>query len=282
MRISCGMMAHNEDWVIGLTARSALTWCDDLIVVDHRSEDDTADVLCRIDEVTVIHEPGEFHPLNFYRKMAQLAAHRGSTHMVILDADEMITGSLVPLIRDAIAAVTPDRTFEVPWIPICGDLEHYDSTGPRSIDKTAFAFTDPGKAMWPVRHPGEYDIHSTRLPMHVTKLFDFLTPSELRFGGLMHLQYVDERRQRAKEVRWKMMETLRWPGRISAANLNAYYDSALQRGTLTSTPDAWWREYEDWKQYVRIGGESWEEREVKRLWQEYPGRFGGIDLLGVL
>jgi hypothetical protein len=51
---------------------------------------------------------------------------------------------------------------------------------------------------------------------------------------------------------------------------------------LSQTPDAWWRGYEDWKQYVRIGGESWEEREIKRLWKTNPGRFDGIDLLGVI
>ena len=41
MKLICLMPARNEDWIIGLSARAALMWCDELIVMDHASTDRT-------------------------------------------------------------------------------------------------------------------------------------------------------------------------------------------------------------------------------------------------
>jgi hypothetical protein len=293
MKLTCGMMAHNEDWIIGLTARAALMWCDNLIVAAHRCEDDTKAVLCDIGSslVTVLDDEGEFHPLQFYKRMAVQAASTGSTHMAILDADEVLSANLIPLIRNHVASLAIRGSFEVPWIPI--RVTHsdfgrpdlyplgYDATGPRSNDKTAFAFCDPRTAIWPYRTEADYDVHGSRMPKRVIEYHSWVdTPAK---GGLLHLQYVDERRQRFKEMRWKMMEMLRWPSRIPLQQLNEYYDSAVtDRGMLKAVPPEWWEPYHQWGRYLQIGGESWEEKEAKRLWAQYPGLFDRINTLGVL
>jgi hypothetical protein len=286
MKIVCGMMAHNEDWVIGLTARAALLWCDELVVIAHRCKDKTVEILNEVQRetgrtVTVIEETGEFRPLNFFRMMYEARGWFGRddhTHMVILDADELISADLVASIRKMIQHVGKHAAVEMPWIPICDSLTTMDATGPRSKHRTAFVFGAVQGQDWPLTRPGEYDLHRTRLPQHVKTLLQLSGP-----GGLMHLQYVDLRRQRAKEVRWKMMEMMRWPGRVTPQYLNAYYDSAVtERGEIVPVPVEYWAGYEQWMPLVRIGGESWEEKEAKRMWDMYPDRFKGLDLLGVI
>ena len=45
MKLVCLMPCRNEDWIIGLSARAALMWCDHLVVLDHASTDDTQAII---------------------------------------------------------------------------------------------------------------------------------------------------------------------------------------------------------------------------------------------
>lgn len=280
-KIVCGMTAHNEGWVIGLTARAALTWCDELIVIDHCSEDNTQAVLEDvIDNATVLQEhitilqekDPAFRPLRMYERLVVAARGMGATHLAILDADELVSSNLIGDIRSHVSNLPHYATFEIPWVPVRGGL-HWRDKGPRSQLKTGFVFSLAGDVHYEQVAGNECCLHRSRLPLNIKQLMQPDTD-----GGLMHLQYVDERRLRAKQVRWKMMEMLRWPGRRTASWLNDYYDCSVHlRGGTVPIPVEWWSRFTQWEHLVELGTESWAEKEVKKLWAEDSSRFRGLN-----
>ena len=281
MKIVCGMAAKSEDWVIGLTARAALLWCDELIVLNHNSEDATQQTLEDIPgRITILPEPDPvYHPLRFYQKLIATAASMGATHVAMLDADEMLTGNLLSSVRDIVSALPASTAWEVPWIPVRDTLHGRDVTGPRAYYRTGFVFPLSPDIQYPQIATGDYDMHHSRLPLNMRMHSLVHTPED---GGLLHFQYLDAHRLRAKEVLWKMMEMSRWPGRRSAEWLNGWYDAAVyEQGETTNMPDSWWEPYCQWEQYVKIGIESWAEKEVKRLWAEDSSRFTGLNTFGI-
>jgi glycosyltransferase involved in cell wall biosynthesis len=48
MKIVTIMPVRNEAWCLGLTARAALMWCDELVILDHASTDRTAEIASEI------------------------------------------------------------------------------------------------------------------------------------------------------------------------------------------------------------------------------------------
>lgn len=277
-KLVCCMMARNEDWVLGLSVRAALEWCDAIIITDHASTDNTINVLYQISieypgRVSVVIESGEFHPLNFFHAMTARAFREGATHVAIIDADEVLSGNLIPYVRDEIFSLPPHMSFELPWVPIVGDFSTRD-TGRLSQIHTGFAFCERGETCFILApEAGTYDIHAPRLPFQIRNLYAY----HERGGALMHLSHLDMRRLRAKEVLWKIMEINRWPGRKSPEYLNSYYDSALEVGPLVAVPLTWWHAYLQWLPLVRIGDESWAERQVKECLAKDRPRYAGIN-----
>ena len=95
------MPCRNEDWVLGLTARAALMWCDELILWLHSCTDGSRDIA-----VAVAHEhPGRviidvandptWAEMSHREQMLELARERGATHIAMVDADEILTGNLI-------------------------------------------------------------------------------------------------------------------------------------------------------------------------------------------
>lgn len=280
MKLVCCITAHNEDWVIGLTARAARLWADEVIVLNHASTDNTQQVLedakTDVGDILILNNPNPtFTPLEFYRQLVNQAWLRGATHVAILDADEILSASLLPSLREEVGALSVNSAFEVPWVPIggtLGSLIQHD----RAL-RTGFVFSVCGPLPYPELHEETYNLHYSRLPVTVTRFRPSSVP-----GALLHLFYLDERRLQAKELRWKMMEMLRWPGRRSAAWLNDYYDHAVYtKAAAVPLPDDWWT-YQHLEKYMRIGGESAIEKEVKKLWTEHSGQFTGLNTFGIV
>jgi hypothetical protein len=119
-----------------------------------------------------------------------------------------------------------------------------------------------------------------------------------RDSGLMHLQFVSQRRLRAKQALYKLTEVIRWPGRepnqIRAVderyNLAVYgqyrapapHEAGLLEASLTSAPmNTWWKGYEHLMRHFHPSGEPWQEAEVLRLLAEHGReKFAGLDLFG--
>src|SRR2546430_2605760 len=96
-----GMMAcRNEDWVVGLSARVALSWCDALVVLDHASTDRSVELLDEIENqypgrlIRLSVMASEWREMEMRQSMLVAARYAGASHVAIIDADEVLTGNL--------------------------------------------------------------------------------------------------------------------------------------------------------------------------------------------
>lgn len=284
MNLFGAMVVHNEDWVIGLTARALLLLVDELVVLNHASTDNTLAILDEINResgnrVHVVHEPDPvFHSITFYERVVKVCKLAGATHVVLLDADELLASCMLPEARAEIEALEQNQFLETLWVPISRSL-HTKDTGVRSRWKTGFAFPVENYE-YPQIPSTHYDIHWSRIPLSLNGVRPV---GKYSSGGLMHLQYVDERRMKAKAVLWKMTELLRWPKRSTVEFLNSWYDAAVYDMRETSpVPDDWWTKYAGWEKNVVIGGESIIERQVKELWVKHKDLFRGLNTFGIV
>src|SRR6185369_16060502 len=129
MKIVAIMPARNEDWVLGLSARALLRWVDHLVILDHCSTDESREMEWVIqleypDRVCVLTEnrPTWLEMEHRQRLLNEARAHN-ATHVVTIDADEVVSANLVPHMRDIVADIPPGHVLQLPWIT-CRDSIH--------------------------------------------------------------------------------------------------------------------------------------------------------------
>lgn len=296
------MPARNEDWVLALSARAAMMWCDELIILDHSSVDRTADICQELrdeytaDRVSLIRftDP-TWHEMAHRQALLEKARAHGATHIAIVDADEVLTGNLVNHIRPHIEQLTGGRILQLPWTCLApgpsADMNRADGTGRYytagvwSTNWVTTAFADQAGFGWQASGPELYDFHK-RHPAGSRPDMAVQVGAQGQ-GGLMHLQFSSRRRLKAKQAFYKITEQLRWPGRLPLQDLNAMYNRAVYESDPLTTPTgtvpaAWWEPYEKWMQYLHVDAEPWQERAVQRAIAEHGReKFAGLDLFDV-
>ena len=292
MKLIATMPCRNEDWCLSLTLRAALMACDEVVILDHASTDDTQEIISQVSE----EQPGRVVKMRDYdpvwnecshrQRMLERARMRGATHIALIDADEILTTNLVQdeawYFRDLVDAAAPS-ILQLPWICLARSIDRRYTEGTWGKNFVSCGFADDPRAHWTA--PGGYDFHH-RHPMGVPA--SFARPMEHHEGGLMHLQFLSERRLKAKQAAYKMQEVLRWPGRERVEVVNARYNPAVYESLpetqpTAEVPAAWWSAYEPLMHHLHIDAEPWQERQCKAWWSEYgAARFAGLDLFGVV
>jgi hypothetical protein len=299
------MLARNEDWCLGLSLRAALLICDGVIFTDHGSTDRTREI---VDEVR--DETGK--PIDYLRvdaewwdempvrhEMLERGRRLGGKSFVIVDADEALTANLLPLAPKLIRECPPRTCLALPMVAT------YHSVWKRRVDgvwgyrsRLSWCFNDDGSLSW--APDGGYQ-HHMRVPRGCDPRAPYAAgawhredgPVDLGFGGVFHLQFVTRERLAAKSVYYKVMETIRWPGRMSADELNKKYDWTLSEAfgpdigapEFHPIPEHWWKGYQDlgWLRYLDVNRSPWQAEEARRLYAANPpGMFGGLEFHGVI
>lgn len=285
MRLIGLMPARNEDWVLGLSLRAALQWCDEMVVLDHASVDRTGAIMREVaDEfpgrVTILEESDPiWREMALRQRMLDAARARGGTHIALIDADEVLTANSLPAIRGAVEALRPCEYLLCPLRAMWRSPFQFrvDPGNCFSTARTAVAVADHPSLCWTPARDG-YDFH------HRNPHGSREGATALRNGGIMHLQFADWRRITAKHALYKMTEVLRWPSRRPPGSVDEQYHNTLrERGLQTAeAPREWWSGYRDLMHHLAVGAEPWQEAEVRRLWQEHGAeRFRGLNLYGV-
>lgn len=301
MKIVGMMLTRNEDWVLGLSLRAALLYCDEIVIVDHNSTDQTQAI---IDQVAREH-PGRINltvnkvswwdEMDVRDAMLRRAREMGGTHLVIVDADEVLTGNLLPSARGLIEASPPGECLALPMVAT------YHSMYVRRIDwvwgidsRLTWCFKDAPQLTW--KPAGDGYQHHQRVPYGAPQRPELIVAG-MNAGGVFHLQYITKRRLEEKAAYYKMMEVVRWPSRMSPAGLNQKYDWTLRTGLTgerTDTkiqtepiPAEWWQAYAErgWldDSHFRPMAESWQASEARRFYAHYgPEKFAGLELHGVV
>jgi hypothetical protein len=308
MKLIGMMMARNEDWIIGLSLRAALAWCDEMIVMLHRCSDETVRIVTGVqwggngeaaagdrpsacsgrpeqvgDRVTcMVREEDPWPEMALRQEMLDYARALGATHLAIIDADEVLTGNLLKDVRPWIEALAPGKLLELPMIPAWRSLHEYRDD--RSVWSRSFITLAVGasEALF-YRSRDGYEFHNR--PPGGSDLADRVRPfTDKRCGGVFHLQFADWDRLMWKHTQYKMQEVLRWPGREPAAAVDRKYERALDERDLAvrAVPAAWWDPYRPWLDCARLGEEPWQKAECRRLYAEHgPERFSGLRLRGL-
>jgi glycosyltransferase involved in cell wall biosynthesis len=280
---------RNEDWVLGLSLRAALLFLDEVVVLDHCSSDRTPELLASI----AAEHPGRLHCLTegdpvwretaIRNRLLAAARERGATHLCAFDADEVLTGNLLPEIRGLFAALAPGETLWLPWLPLWRSLDRYrdDESEVATECWMVLGFRDHPGLHYRNNHDDGYDIHTRKVKGHAGARRHGRDKAD---GGVFHLTWVNWRRLQIKNAWYKMQEVVRFPSERSAADLNQWYGCALdEAGLRTRAVDPeWWGPYRAWRGEVALDGEPWHLAECRQLWQRHgPAAFAGLELWGL-
>lgn len=284
------MLARNEEWILNVSVRAALLWCDRLVVLDHGSTDSTPAILDAIEK----EHPGRFVRLHrsadakwneMDHRQATLDVGRaaGGTHFALIDADEVLSGHLLPHARKWTENLPAGRALELPMVPCWRSFDKYrcdDVEQTRAIWSLAFA--DATGLAWSA--PDGYH-HHHRLPYGCVPHDHPFPAGYLGMGGVMHLQFSVWERIIAKHAWYKMLERVCYPGHKTVAKLDAMYSQTVNEDglQLADCPAEWWAPYMAWRKDLPPAFPSWHVAECQRMLAEHgPELFSGLDLFGVV
>jgi hypothetical protein len=294
MKLTALMPCRNEDWCLGMSARVALTWADELCILNHASTDETLDIIAEVSR----EHPGRVHLISTpelqwsemqHRQMLLEAARdRGATHIAIVDADEILTANLIEFARTGIGTAAARGLVELPGYNLRASLNRYHLNGTWGRRHFAFAFEDDPRLHWFEKGRTAEQFHK-RVPDGPLETRN-PSPIPQGHGGIVHLWGVSDRRLRAKHALYKVTERLRWPDK-PVQTIDAMYSwwktgiKAEEPGNwqFAYVPDAaWWGPYEEWLKHLHIAREPWQEQAVRELVaKHHPETFRGLDLFGV-
>jgi len=273
------MLARNEDWILGYSLRAALTWCDEVVVLDHDSTDDTAKILSQMQDeyrrrVHWLFSSCPTWPEMSHRERTLDAGRkRGGTHFAIIDADEVLTANLAPEIRPRIERLAAGEALELPLIPVWRDpfvMRVDDCVWTRAY--LTLAFQDQDGLHWATTG---YQ-HHARTPKGVDK-----TIRAKVAGGVMHYQWADWDRVLWKHRWYKMMERVRYPEKRVEV-VDEQYSLALNEigARFEMIPKEWFSGYPRGPASIRERT-PWHKAACLRMWVDHgPDAFEGLDLFG--
>ena len=290
---------RNEDWCIGLTARALLLWVDEAVFLAHACTDKTVAILNEIkyeardwekdingdltgDYRERVHILIDDDPT--WREMAQRqrlldeARKLGATHVSTVDADEILSGDLLPHIRTMCERLRGGNFNGIPMRNLINGISQYRAEksdwGERA--GTCLAFGDSPRIGWQARNG--YD-HHQRSP--IGSMMQEMVPRN--YGGLLHLQFANRRRLIAKHAAYKAMERTKYPQKPVDEIERTYSAAPSENGILAADcPDNWLAPYLHWLKHLHLDAEPWQEAETRRLVAAQGAEyFAGLDLFGV-
>lgn len=290
MKIVGVMPVRNEAWCLGLTARVALKWVDELVIGYHDCTDRSEEIVRSIHVegsavIPIVLPSGPWDEMQHRQRLLNAARGRGATHVAIIDADELLTGSGLPEMRQAFLGIPAGAIAHLPGYNLRGGIQKYHANGIWGNRWFSTVFRDLPELSWSgdnfhSREPGGRKLNPVRL-------FPQGGP------GVMHLWGASERRLIAKHALYKVTERLRWPLK-PVAEIERMYNWAIKGdpsnhaygtpATWTYAPvwDGWWQPYADLMKYLDVDAEPWQEEEVRMVLRTH-GRemFAGLDLFGI-
>ena len=258
MKIIGCMLCRNEDWVIGLSARVALRWCDALVVCLHECSDRSAEIVRKLKgEVSIIEVEGEWDEMRHRQLMLERAREIGATHVCIVDADEVLTGDLLncELVRDFVDQTPVDGILYLPGYNLRNGIYQYHANGVWSNRWFAMAFPDNSGYSW------KGDRFHHREPFG---------HSGVAYKPLA--QGANERRLLAKHRMYRMTERLRWPDK-PVYEIERLYSKATEGEPprdlpafwrYNAVPDEWWVSYAGLMKYLHLDAVPWQEEWCER------------------
>ena len=286
------MPVRNEEWVFGLSARVALTWCDELVILLHACTDRSEEIADQIAseypnrvEIDGVDDP-QWDEMAHRQALLVAARERGATHIAMIDADEVLTGNWSgawKTVRSYVELMGENHILKLPLYNLRNGIHSYHADGLWGNRIVSLAFMDASELHW-----GGDTFHQREPRGNHLVGFQPIVIAQGE-GGVMHLWGASERRLIAKHALYKITERLRWPDK-DVPQIDFMYNQCVKGGlredpakwTFANVPESWWAPYAQWMQYLDVDAEPWQEAEVRRLLAEHGReKFAGLDLFGV-
>ncbi len=281
MKLVAIMPVRNEAWVLGASLRVALSWCDEVVILNHASTDDTADIIQQVESehrgrVHVISESGAMWPeMDHRQRLLETARHRKATHIALIDADEVICGDWINDVRATFESLRPGEHLHVgmpcPWRGLYQYRVDRGSIWANRYD-LCIGFADHPALCW--KAADGYDHH------HREPYGSRLAGRIYAAGGVMHLQWASWRRLVAKHMAYRVNERLKFPGK-PVAQIERLYSLALDEAglMLTAVPANWWAPHQDLLGYIDLNAVPWQEQYVREMIQRHGAQhFEGLSV----
>lgn len=276
------MPARNESWIIGFSARVALMWCDELVILDHASTDATPAIVSDLvhdhpGRVLYLHRNDDrWDEMEDRQRMLEAARVLHASHIAIIDADEVLTANLLPRVRELVARLDRYDILQLPGYNLRG--EGYHANGVWGRRWFSCAFQDSETLHW----AGDRFHHREPFGHHL----DPWQPVAQGDGGILHYWGASERRLIAKHALYKITERLRWPTKAIGQIENQYNLAVVHEPTWTYREIApgWFSiEYHALAgQFLHVDKEPWQIEECRRLIRRHGIQcFEGLNLFGV-
>lgn len=284
MKIVGIMLSRGNGWILGLSARVALKWCDTLIIHDKGSLGNTEQVVHELlaseqnrIKLMETRDPGE-ESASDYNVMLELARSERATHIAFLNPEEALSSNLLPAIRQHIQFLELGQMLELPMIACWKSFKKYrNDKSPWSTVDQPIAFRDSPSIHWRESSSNKDEIYPQGI------VWGSFRPISRVKGGILNLERVNWRNFRAKHHLRRMRESLKWLGDGEIEKANHRFKALLDEAgiKLSKIPASWWTEYLDLFEYVLMSGKSWYESEATKLWSENDAMlFEGIEVPG--
>lgn len=297
------LVVRNESWILGYSLRVALSWCDELVILDHGSTDATPKIIKSAQDeypgrvhCEVIEDPKWNEMIHRQRSLAVGREH-GGTHFAIIDADEILCAHLLNVTRQQVLALEPHQLYSLPLVPMWRSMQQFrDDQSIWCSAQLSLAFSDGPGVTW-TPNPDGYQFHK-RVPDRIHKsrsrprretireLHRTVQSTQAQLtGGVLHCQWADWRRMQAKHLLYQMRETVYHPGRKTAAELSKTYSMASDESDiqLSAAPPIWTAPYERWSDHLNLRQEPWQLQECRELLAQH-GRdiFAGLNWFDIV
>jgi len=279
-------LVRNESWILGMTARAAMRWCDSLLIFMDRCTDNTDRIVKDLvreftpNRIAFQHTEQAEHwkEQDIRQQMLVDGRNMGGTHFAMIDADEAITHNQLENAKNWTAILKPGQVLDLPMICPHRGLDKYrDDHTVWSRSQLSVSFCDRPDLSWKPR--GGYHFHQ-RCPqgsnLHVNPLKE-----DKSKGGAFHFQWVSWERLISKHRWYALNERIRWPEKHSIDEINRIYSmSSDELGLGTKAiPKEWYGDYE--LHYVYPDHKPWYDTESRRMIDTAtPGSLEGLNLFG--
>lgn len=248
VKITALLLVRNEVHLLPYTLHAIFQWCDDVILLDHASTDGTADYLRSTSfclsfgrHVLVEREDDpDWREMDFRHRLHTRARMRGATHLALVDADEVPTGNVLPLLRGWATDLPPGHALRLPMVVPwrTPDAFRVDRGSPYGKGVITALVADHPSLEWAPAADGYQ--HHARAPSGLRGTHEPYRGAWK--GGIFHLQWLWWDRLLWKQRRYVYRDLTAFAGREPIAATIARYAPAVDETALETmpTPATWW------------------------------------------
>lgn len=298
MKLVGMLLCRNEDWVLGLSLRAALMWCDAVVVLLHSCTDESEAIAREVAQenpgrVSIVEQGALDWPEMAHRQyLLEMARGEGATHLAIVDADEILTSNLLltmeahpylpSIIKAGVASTERGQILQLPGYNLRNGIHEYHANGIWGKRIFSLAFKDDTALGW-----AGHTFHRREPQGRTLRPFQ---PVPQGSGGILHLWGASYRRLVAKHACYKIREVIMNQRPVEV--IDREYSWAIHGRSADDNPDTWkyaevpenwWSGYSHLMQHLHLDTVPWQEAECRRLVDQHGKQITrGLDLFGVV